>query len=61
MAAVCGREKVGKSGKVELDSIVLAEMDAVGESVAVSVDDRVDVEQNSFEESHEVVPWTDLI
>ena len=45
MAAVCGREKVGKSGKVELDSIVLAEMDAVGESVAVGVDDRVDVEQ----------------
>ena len=45
MAAVCGREKVGKSGKVELDSIVLAEMDAVGESVAVCVDDRVDVEQ----------------
>ena len=45
MAAVCGREKVGKSGKIELDSIVLAEMDAVGESVAVGVDDRVDVEQ----------------
>ena len=45
MAAVCGRGKVGKSGKVELDSIVLAEMDAVGESVAVGVDDRVDVEQ----------------
>ena len=45
MAAVCGREKVGKSGKIELDSIVLAEMDAVGESVAVGVDDRVDVKQ----------------
>ena len=43
MAAVCGRGKVGKSGKVELDSIVLAEMDAVGESVAVCVDDHVDV------------------
>ena len=60
MAAVCGREKVGKSGKIELDSIVLAEMDAVGESVAVGVDDRVDVEQ-IVEESREVVPWTDLI
>ena len=45
MAAVCGRGKVGKSGKVELDSIVLAEVDADGEGVAVGVDDRVDVEQ----------------
>ena len=60
MAAVCGREKVGKSGKVELDSIVLAEVDADGEGVAVGVDDRVDVGQ-VVEESREVVPWTDLI
>ena len=60
MAAVCGREKVGKSGKIELDSIVLAEIDAVGEGVAVGVDDRVDVGQ-IVEESCEVVPWTDLI
>ena len=60
MAAVCGREKVGKSGKVELDSIVLAEVDADGEGVAVGVDDRGDVGQ-VVEESREVVPWTDLI
>ena len=60
MAAVCGREKVGKSGKVELDSIVLAEVDADGEGVAVGVDDRVAVGQ-VVEESREVVPWTDLI
>ena len=59
MAAVCGREKVGKSGKVELDSIVLAEVDADGEGVAVGVDDRVAVGQ-VVEESREVVPWTDL-
>ena len=45
MAAVCGREKVEKIGKIELDSGVLAGMDAVGESVAVDVDDHVDVKQ----------------
>ena len=43
MAAVCGREKVVKSGKIDLVSGVLAGMDAVGESVAVDVDDHVDV------------------
>ena len=43
MAAVCGREKVGKIGKIELDSGVLAGMYAVWECVAVGVDDHVDV------------------
>ena len=60
MAAVCGREKGGKSGKVELDGVVLAEVDVGGDGVAVGVADRVDVGQ-VVEESREVVPWTDLI
>ena len=60
MAAVCGREKVGKSGEVELDSVVLAEVDAGGDGEAVGVADRVEVGR-VVEESREVVSWTDLI
>ena len=43
MAAVCGREKVVKIGKLELDGGVLAGVDALGGSVAVGVDDHEDV------------------
>ena len=50
-----------KSGKIELDGGVLAGVDAVGGSVAVDVDDHVDVQASNSEASLEVVPWTDLI
>ena len=60
MAAVCGRGKVGKSGEVELDSVVLAEVYADGGGEAVGVADRVEVGL-VVEESREVVSWTDLI
>ena len=43
MAAVWGREKVVKSGKLVLDGGVLAGVDALGGSVAVEVDDHEDV------------------
>ena len=43
MAAVCGRGKVGKSGEVELDSVVLAEVYADGGGESVGVADRVEV------------------
>ena len=60
MAAVCGRGKVGKSGEVELDSVVLAEVYADGGGESVGVADRVEVGL-VVDESREDVSSAELI
>ena len=60
MAAVCGKGIVGKSGEVELDSVVLVEVYADGGGEAVGVADRVEVGL-VVDESREVVSSAELI